>query len=77
MVKYVYLIDSLSRGIWLYALFKSGVMKIVPFVLVHATSTGSNDQLQFYSSIKLFRYLASISVFKDPPFIRAITGIVK
>ena len=70
----VYLIDSLSRGIWLYALFKSAVVKIVPFILVSATSTGSIGQLHLYSFITLFRYLASETIFSDSPFRKKITG---
>ena len=70
--------DSLSNGIWLYALalFRSAVVKIVPFIRVNATSTGSIGQLHFDSSIILFKYLASKTIFSDSPFRAMITGFV-
>ena len=77
MVKCVYLIDSLSNGIWLYALFISAVVNFVSFILVNATSTGSMGQLHLDLSIILFRYRASKTIFNDSPFCKLITGFVK
>ena len=77
MVTWVYLIDLLSKGIWLDALFKYAVVNIVPFFLVHATFTGSIRQLHFDSSIVLFKYLAYKTIFKDSPFRKMITELMK
>ena len=68
--------DSISKGIWLFALIRSAVVKIVPFIRVNATSTGSIGQLHLDSSIILFKYLASKTIFSDSPFHRMITGFV-
>ena len=68
--------DCSFSGIWLYALFRSAVVKIVPCILVNPTSTGSFGQLNFDSYIMLFRYLASNTIFKDSPFRNMITGLV-
>ena len=76
IVKCVYRIDSSSSGIWLYALFRSAVVNIVPLILVRATSTGSIAQLHLDSSIMLFKYLASSTIFRDSPFRSIITGFV-
>ena len=72
----MYLIDCSSKGIWLYALLRSAVVNIFPFILVRATSTGSIGQLHLYSSIKLFKYRASNTIFNDSPFRRINTGFV-
>ena len=72
----MYLIDCSSSGIWFYALFRSAVVNIVPFVLVITTSTVSISQLHFDSAITLFTYLASRTIFKDSPFRNMITGFV-
>ena len=38
---------------------------------------GSKGQLHFDSSISELRYLASKTIFKDSPFARMITGLMK
>ena len=72
----MYLIDCSSKLIWLYALLRSAVVNIGPFILVRATSTGSIGQLHLDSSITLFKYRASNTIFNDSPFRRIITGFV-
>ena len=55
----------------------TAVVKIAPFILVNAKSTGSFSQLHFDSSIMLFRNLVSSTVSKDCPFRRFIPTLMK
>ena len=76
IVKCVYLIDSSSNGIWLYALLRSAVVNIVHLFLLKLHQLVQIGQLHFDSSIMLFKYLASSTIFKDSPFRSIITGFV-
>ena len=52
------------------------MLKIISFIRVRATSTGSIGQLHLDSSIMLFNYCASNTIFNDSPFCRIIYGFV-
>ena len=62
--------DCSSICIWLYALFMSAVVKLVPFIFASISCIGSMGQLNVDSSVREMRYLAFRTIFSDSTLAR-------
>ena len=62
--------DCSSICIWLYALFMSAVVKLVPFIFASISCIGSMGQLNLNSSVREMRYLAPRTIFSDSTLAR-------